>query len=330
MTVDDVKQVPHTLWQILWAAGKEYAADQASRMAAALAYYAIFALAPLLVLAVSVAGFVFGEQAAEGAIRSQIAETVGDQVAEAVESILVSAFETRFAAGTVGLLLAMWTGSAVFLQLQRSLDTIFHAPPHDIHGLVRIARQRSIALFPALGVGVALLTLLAANAAVANLGRLLPHELDWLRSLLAYAGPSTSFLLLVAIFSLMFRYLTSVRMPWRAAIRGAVFTAVAFIAGGVAVGLYLGRFAGAGTFGAVGTVAILLFFAYLMAQIFLFGAEVTKVYADYLEHGDIRQPSERETAADAAPRRPVGLQAPTAVVWAFLVGVAVGWWRRRR
>ena len=330
MTVDDVKQVPRTLWGILYAAGREFVADEVSRMAAALAYYSIFALAPLLVLAVSVAGFVFGEQAAEGAIREQLVETVGEPVAQAVEGILVSAFETRFAAGTVGLLLAMWTGSAVFLQLQRSLDTIFHAPPHDVHGAVRIVRQRTISFFPALGLGVALLTLLAVNAVVANIGRLLPHELDWLRSLLRYVTPAASLLLLVAIFSLLFRYLTSVRMPWRAVIRGAGFTAVLFVAGGIAVGIYLGRFAGAGTFGAVGAVAVLLFFAYLMAQIFLFGAEVTKVYADYLQHGDILQPSVREAngGEQEPPREPI--PAPTAVVWAFLVGLAVGRWRRRR
>lgn len=339
VTVDDVKRVPRTLGEILLAAGKEFAADRASRMAAALAYYAIFALAPLLVLAVSVAGFVFGEQAAEGTIRHQLTDTVGEQVANAVEGVLRSAFETRFAAGTVGLLLAIWAGSAVFLQVQGALDTVFEAPEHEhVHGLVRIARQRALAFAAAVGLGVVLLALLVANALLANLGQLIPDEAAWLRTLLSYVAPTVSFLLLIGIFSLMFQYLTRLRLPWRAVLRGAAFTAVLFVAGGYAVGFYLGRVAGAGTFGAVGAVAILLFFAYLMAQIFLFGAEVTKVYADYLEHGDIVQPSaRRETAARiaadqiAADRaRPKETSTPTVAVWAFLIGLVVGWWRRRR
>ena len=329
MTVDDVKQVPRTLWEILLAAGKEFAADRASRMAAALAYYTIFALAPLLVLAVSVAGFVFGRQAAEGAIRHQLVDTVGEPVAAAVERILQSAFETRFAAGTVGLLLAVWAGSAVFLQVQGALDTIFEAPEHEhVHGLVRVARQRAVAFAAALGLGVVLLTLLAANALLANLGRLVPTQTAWVGALLSAVGPVVSFLLLIGIFSLMFQYLTRLRLPWRAVLRGAAFTAVLFVAGAYAVGIYLGRVAGAGTFGAVGAVAVLLFFAYLMAQIFFFGAEVTKVYADYLEHGDIVQPSARQARPPTTPPAEAA-STPRAAVWAFLVGLAVGWWRRR-
>ncbi len=331
MTVDDVKRVPRTVGEILFAAGKEFAADRASRMAAALAYYAVFALAPLLVLAVSVAGFVFGEQAAEGAIRAQLIDTVGEPVATAVEDILRSAFETRFAAGTIGLVLAVWAGSAVFLQLQGALDTIFGAPEHEhVHGLVRIARQRAIGFAAAVGLGVVLLAILAANAAIAFLGGHMPAQLAWLRPVLSYGGPAVSFVLLIGVFSAMFQYLTSLRLPWRAVLRGAAGTAVLFIAGGYAVGLYLGRVAGAGTFGAVGAVAVLLFFAYLMAQIFLFGAEVTKVYADYLEHGDILQPSAREAAAADTGRQAPAEPVPKAAVWAFLVGLAIGWWRRRR
>lgn len=323
------------LFDLLFAAAKEFGSDSASRWAASLAYYTVFAAVPLLVLAVSVAGFVFGTQAATGAISDQLTEFVGTQVAGIVEDLLVQAFETRYASGLTGLALAVWTGSGVFLQLQAALNHIFHAPEKHFEGVVGMVVQRLVAFSAALGIGLVLLALLAANTVLAVLTTdLLPASWAAALPLLRFVGPLVSVLLLIGVFSLMFQYLTSVRLPWRAVRRGAAFTGVTFVVGAVVAGLYLGRLArGEGSiFAAVGSVAVLMVLVYLLGQIFLFGAELTKVYLDYLKYGDIVAPHERsrddeERARGEAPSPPV-VQLPRSTALAFLLGMLVGRSRR--
>jgi membrane protein len=323
------------LFDLLVAAGKEFGSDSASRWAASLAYYTVFAAVPLLVLAVSVAGFVFGTQAATGAISDQLTEFLGAQLAGIVEDLLVQAFETRYASGLTGLALAVWTGSGLFLQLQAALNHIFHAPEKRFEGVRGMVVQRLVAFSAAVGIGLVLLALLAANTGLAVLTTdVLPASWAGALPLLRFVGPVVSVLLLIVVFSLMFQYLTTVQLPWQAVRRGAAFTGITFVVGAVVAGIYLGRLArGEGSvFAAVGSLAVLMVLVYLLGQIFLFGAEVTKVYLDYLKFGDILAPHERsrddqEQVRGEPPPRPV-VQLPRSTALAFLLGMLVGRGRR--
>ncbi|MGH8874755.1 MAG: YihY/virulence factor BrkB family protein [Acidimicrobiia bacterium] len=325
---------------LIKAAGQEWANDKASRLAASLTYYAIFSLAPLLVLAVAVAGFVFGRVDARQAILGQAEVAAGEAIADALADIMDSASESRRTATVVSIALVFFGASTVFLQLQGALNIIFRAPEQRVRGVVAAVRQRVKAFLAALAIGVVLLTLLAANAALSFVDDFVPRQLEWLAELSRFAGPLVSFGLLVLVFGMMLQYLTVARVPWRAARWGAALTGVLFVVGAVVLGTYLSSSAVGSAYGPASVLIVLLAFTYYQAQIMLFGAEFTKVYADYLGHGVVAPPGARPAApghAGATPvstatrsRPEVATQVGPAAVWAFLAGLALGWWKGRK
>jgi membrane protein len=252
---------------ILQEAATSYGAHQASRLAAGLAFYALFSLGPLVLLAVAVAGLLFGEDAALGLVSDQLATILGSEVAELVEDLVAAATTGRGAAIWVGLGLAVVTGSGVFLQLQGALNFIFGAEPERTAGVLGFIRQRLIAFGSAVSLGLILAVLLGVQAVIQYLGG------GWIRVL----GSVAALGLLTAVLAAMYQYLSAVRLSAPAVGIGAVFTALATTAGAFLVGTYLGRVAHRGVFAAVGSVAVLLYFIYLQAQVFLFGGELIRV-----------------------------------------------------
>lgn len=316
-----------TVGGILKAAAAEYGVDRGSRMAAALSYYTLFALVPLLFIATAAAGFIFGDPSVVERIVGTVEELAGQAVADQVAEIIRIAESNAGASLTIGLVLAVFTGSGLFLQVQGVLNVIFHAPEDLDRGLMATIRKRAVGTVAAVILGVLVLTPIAAVSALGWVESFLPEGTPGLGFLVNAGVVVLSFTVLVLVVGFTFQGLTAITIPWRAARRGGVFTATVGLLGASLVGTYLNRFGATGTLGALGGLAVLLFFGYLMWQVYVFGAELTKVYADYLELGDVAPPSRRAPeppapAGDAAVEEPS--RAPVGAMAALVVGLVIG------
>ncbi|HEY5684356.1 MAG TPA: YihY/virulence factor BrkB family protein [Acidimicrobiia bacterium] len=344
---------------LLVVAAQEFAHDRAGRMAAALSYYTIFSLVPLLFVAVAVTAIVLGpssdalpadcSKAAEQPIPVdsdrpldrlvvQLDEVAGDSVTDPVRVLVCTARANAGASLSIGLLVVAFASSGIFLQVQGVLNNVFHVPDEKVRGLAGLVYKRLVALVSSLVLAVLVFTPVLAVGAVQFVAGLVPDEISWLRGVLGFGVPLISLSLLIGVIGLTFQGLTAAKIPWRAARRGGAVTAVGGLLAAFGVGTYLGRVVpGNVTFGALGGIAILLFFFNLMWVVYVFGAELTKVYADYLDHGDIRPPHERERGrfADEGDRPPappadVSTRAPVqAGIFAFAAGLVLGWWKKR-
>lgn len=314
-------------YEVLGAAGKQYGRDRVARMSAAVAYRAIFALAPLLLLAVFVFGVFIGSNfEAQAQIFDAVERYAGAQVALAVNDVLSSVEETGGAAGAFGFVLLLWTASGLFMELQNSLNDIFGVPHERTSGAVAFIRKRGIGFLFALGLGLALIGVWLLNFIWNFLGGLFPEDLAPVHRIIGVLTPIVSLVVLPLVIALSFQVLSRVKVRWRSVWWGSFFTSVAFLAAAYGTGLYFGQ-AGATAAGVAGSIFIILLLAFILSSVFLFGAEVTKVYDDYLERGQVSPDEPDGTQPEvvvAEPDRP----APLAAVFAFLAGLFVGWRRR--
>lgn len=263
--------------------------DRAASQGAALAFYTLFSLAPLLLIAVSVAGLAFGAEAARGEIFAQLHDLVGAAGAATIESILASvSWPAGGLAGTlVGLAIMVIGATSVFAELQSALDRIWEAPEQTQgKGLWTLLRARVLSFGVVLGLGFLLIVSLLFSAALAALQRWwAPAMQDW-EILLGALNLGTSFLLLVLMFAMIYKLMPRVRIAWADVWTGAAITALLFTLGRSLIGLYLGHSAVASGFGAASSLVVLLVWVYYSAQIFLLGAEFTWVYAH--RYGSLR------------------------------------------
>jgi membrane protein len=317
--------------EILAEAAQEYGANRASRMAAAISYRTVFALAPLLMIAVAVLGSFLGSRTeAQQQIVESIESVAGPQIAEVVDGILTSALGSSGTAYLIGGILLLWTASSLFLELQRDLNDIFEVPHEEVSGIVGMVRLRGIGFLWVLGLGFLLVATWLVNAVWGFVSGLLPGNLEALDDLVTVITPLASLILLPLVFALIFKTMTARRIPWRAAWVGGAFTAVVFLLAAYGVGLYF-EIAGPTTaLGFAGSFVIILFLAYFLSMVFLYGAEVTKAYTDRLEATET-PPVSRPLYTDpqvvvAVPRAGI----PTAAFMAFLAGLIAGWRRSRR
>jgi membrane protein len=316
---------------LLADAAAKYGRDRASRMAAAIAYRTVFALAPLLILAMAILGWFLGSRTeAQAAIEDAIEAIAGPEVAELIGDVLTSALLSANTAALIGLVLLLWTASSLFLEMQRDLNDIFNAPGESATGIVAMVRTRGIGFLWVVGLGVVLIATWLLNAIWRYVGQLLPESLETARDLITVLTPLVSLLLLPVLFALIFQTMTVVRIPWRAVWVGGAFTAVVFLAASYGIGLWFQLFDPTTALGFAGSFVVVLFLAYFLAMVFLFGAEVTKVYSDRLTMVE-SEPSGAVVTSDplvlvAAPRE--GL--PRTVLLAFLAGLIAGWRRTRR
>jgi membrane protein len=242
------------------------------------------------------AGFVFDDPQAVDELVSQVSNVAGEAVGEVIADLMDVVQDQRGSALTIGLALAAFSASSIFLQVQGVLNLLFHVPPeHRRQGVFGWLVNRAVALASALVLSVIVLLPIAAVGAIGLISSLIPDNLAWLQAAARLVIPLVSLGLLTATVGITFQVLTSVKIPWKAASRGGAATAIAGLAAAYLVGLYLGQAGSSGTLGALGGLAILLFFFNLMWMVYVFGAEVTKTYSDYLDHGDVLQPSIRET-----------------------------------
>ncbi len=268
-------------WSLLKETSHEWKRDNASRLSAALAYYTVLSLAPLIVITLSIAGLAFGNEAARGQLASELGAIVGGQAAQGVQTIVSSAQQPKTGAvsAAIGALALLFGASGVFTELQSSLDTIWDVAPRPDRGFWATVKERLFSFTLVLGVAFLLLVSLVLSAALSALGTLLARSLPGGEALWHVVNAVVSFAVITVLFALIFRYVPHANVGWRDVWAGAAATAVLFTIGKFVLGLYLGKSTVGSAYGAAGSVVVLVVWVYYAAQILFFGAEFTQVKA---------------------------------------------------
>lgn len=260
---------------------KEWMDDGALQLGAALSYYTIFSLAPMLLIAISVAGLIFGREAAQGELVGQLRGLIGQQGAEFIQTMVANAGKQgQGVLGTIlGIVTILFGATGVFAQLQTSLNQIWDVEAKPAKGIWGFLRTRVLSFGMVLGIGFLLLVSLVISAAVAALDTYAAGLFPGAEVVIGIISAVVGLGLITLLFAMIFRYLPDVKIAWKDVWVGAAITSLLFLIGKVLIGLYLGNSSVASTYGAAGSLVILLLWIYYSAQILFFGAEVTQVYA---------------------------------------------------
>jgi membrane protein len=268
------------VWTLLRDAADGWLTHRASTTGAALAFYTIFSLAPVLILSIAIAGFFFGEAAARGEIVDQIGDLVGPQGATLVQSVLQNA--SRRDAGLIATIVSIVTlilgANTALAELKAGLDQIWDVPPERRTGFWYSLRTRLLSVGLILVLGFLMLVSLAISAALAALEKLSRGDL-FINTVLGWVNSLFGFVLVAALFATIYKVLPSVKIAWRDVTIGSFVTALLFTAGKFAIGAYIGNSGVASTYGAAGSVVLILIWVYYSAQILLYGAEFTRAFA---------------------------------------------------
>jgi membrane protein len=289
-------------WRLTYESVNEWMSDRASRKGAALAFYTVFSLAPILILSIAIAGIFFGEEAARGEIFDQVRGLLGNDAAAAIQSMIQNA--DKPGAGLIATLIGVVTlfvgATTALAELKDGLDQIWDAPPEKTKGFFYFLRKRLLSVGLILSLGFLLLVSLVFTAVTSALARRWGPQ-DATGLVLQGLNFVVSFGLVTLLFAMIYKILPAVRIAWRDVVIGALVTALMFSIGKWAIGLYLGNSAVASSYGAAGSIILVLLWVYYSAQIFLLGAEFTKVYAH--RYGSRRHlPTPTRDGATAAAR----------------------------
>ncbi|HEX2021863.1 MAG TPA: YihY/virulence factor BrkB family protein [Candidatus Thermoplasmatota archaeon] len=271
---------------------KDFVEDKAARLGAALAYYTVFSLAPLLVIVVGIVGLFLGQEAAQGSLLDGMARVLGPDGAEMVRTMLSAGFSpgAGWLAATLGVLALLFGATGVVAQLKDALNTIWEVKPKPGRGLLRIVRTRVLSLGMVLAIGFLLLVSLVVSAGLAALGTTVRDALPGSEAIYFALNVLIALVVTTALFALLFRFLPDVKVAWRDVTLGAFVTALLFNVGQALLGLYLARAGAATAYGAAGSLVVILLWVFYSAQIFFLGAEFTQVYAN--RYGSRVRPSE--------------------------------------
>jgi membrane protein len=268
------------IWSLLLDAANGWLDHRASRTGAALAFYTVFSLAPVLTLSIAIAGFFFGEAAARGEIVDQMGELVGPQGAELVQSVLRNA--SRPGAGVIATIVSVVTlilgANTALAELKAGLDQTWQVPPERRTGFWYSVRTRLLSVGLILSLGFLLLVSLVISAALTALERFSRGEM-LVNTVLTWINFLFAFVLVAALFATIYKVLPSVKIAWRDVTIGSLVTAFLFTLGKFAIGVYIGNSGVASTYGAAGSVVLILIWVYYSAQILLYGAEFTHAFA---------------------------------------------------
>ncbi|HUF16562.1 MAG TPA: YihY/virulence factor BrkB family protein [Thermoanaerobaculia bacterium] len=261
---------------------REFGKDKVPRLAAALAYFALFSLAPLLVIAIAVAGFAFGEEAARGEIVGQIEGVIGETGGKAIQEMIRNAGQQKQKGvlATIAALIALLFGaSGVFGQLKDTMNTVWGVEEKREGGIVSMIRQRFWSFAMVLGVGFLLLTSLIISAALAAAGTFMEGRLPGGATLWQIVTFAVSFAIITLLMALIFKYIPDAEVGWGDVWLGAAFTAFLFVLGKFGIGFYLGKSTVASTYGAAASIIIVILWLYYSGLILFFGSEFTEVYS---------------------------------------------------
>ena len=255
--------------------------DNVARLAASLAYYTLLSIAPLIILAVAVAGLAFGEDAARQHISAELSGVVGAGAATAIESIAKNAHTPGSGALSIaiGLLVLLFGASGVFGELQAALNTVWQVAPKPGRGIWGVVKDRFFSFTLVVGVAFLLLVSLVVSAALTWVGQVFERALPGGAFVWQLLNFALSLAVVTALFALMFKTLPDVHIRWRDVWVGAAVTAALFTLGKFGLGIYLGSAGVSFAYGAAGSIVALVIWVYYSAQVLLIGAEFTEVYA---------------------------------------------------
>lgn len=295
---------------------KEWQDDKVTRLAAALAYYTMLSLAPLLIIVVSIAGFVFGEAAAAGEISAQISATVGESAADLIETAIAQAGQpgSGMFATIIGVITLILGATGVFAQLQDAMNTVWDVQPRPDQGVGGMVKKRITALAMVLGIGFLLLVSLTVSALLRGLNEYLSGVLPGGAIVWQVVNFVVSLAVITLLFAMIFKYLPDVHVSWGDVWVGALVTAILFTIGQFLLGFYFGSSAVGSAYGAAGSLVALLVWVYYSALIMFFGAEFTQVYARH--QGARIVPDEGAVALTAQARARQGIPRQAQVVQA--------------
>lgn len=273
---------PRAWWSLVKQAGNAWIDDYAPSMGAALSYYSMFSLAPLLLIVIAIAGLVFGEEAARGEVFGQIRGLLGTESAQAVEAVLASLH--RPAEGTASALLGIAVllvgATSVFGELQDALDRIWRAPARvRASGWWNLLRTRLLSFGMILGIAFLLMVSLVLSAAISALGKWWGGVFGNWATLAQAVNLGVGLLMTTGVFAMIYKLMPRVAVRWHDVWLGALLTAVLFTVGRYLIGAYIGTSGVASGFGAAGSLIVIFVWVYYSAQIFLLGAELTWAYA---------------------------------------------------
>jgi membrane protein len=269
------------IWILTKAAAASWVDDYAQSMGAALAYYTMLSIAPFLLIVISLAGMIFGVDAARGEIAVQLKGLMGRAGAEAVQKLLESASKPAesMTAAVGGLVLLLVGATSVFAELQDALDRIWRAPKRSRRGILSLLRVRLLSFGTIAGISFLMMVSLVVSAGLAAIGKLWgPRFSDW-QSLVSVVNVVFSYALTTTVFAMIYKVMPRVKVAWRDVLIGATVTALLFTIGKSLIGLYIGRSGLTSGFGAAGSLVMAMVWVYYSAQIFLLGAEFTWAYA---------------------------------------------------
>ena len=273
---------PGALWWVMKRALAGWWDDNVPRLGASLAYYTLFALSPVLLVATAIAGLVFGKDAVRGVIVGQIVGLVGHQGAQAVQAMLENAAQpsSSIPATIIGLVTLFLGATGAFLELQTALNAIWRVKPRPGANVRAFVVQRLISFGLVVGVGFLLLVSLLVSAGLAALSRYLGQLLPALTAFWEAGNVLVSLFVITLLFAMVYKVLPDVRLRWRDVWVGALVTAGFFSIGKQLIGLYLGTSSVGSSYGAAGSVVVLLIWVYYSAQVVLLGAEFTRFYVE--------------------------------------------------
>ena len=266
------------IWRLLRTAASEWWKRNSSQMGAALAFYAVFSIAPVLIIALNLVGWFFGPDAVHSRLDEQMEVYVGKTAAAAIQSMIVAASQPN--AGIVatawGWIALLVGASGMFAQMQEALNTIWDVPADPSRGLFKLILSRLLSFLMVFVIALMLLLLVLINMVLTAFNQ---YAADWFPRVLVIAhwlNSLGSIAIVVLLFAMIFKYLPEVRVAWKDVWLGAVMTAMLFTLGKYGIGYYLTIAAISSAYGAAGSIAVILLWAYYSSQILFFGAEITK------------------------------------------------------
>ncbi|XZN96696.1 MAG: YihY/virulence factor BrkB family protein [Microcoleus sp.] len=278
-----------TVLSLLKQTFTEWQEDKAPTLAAALAYYTVFSLAPLLIIVIAIAGLVFGADAAQGQIVTQLQSLIGKDGAQTVQDLIVKASEPKsgMIATLVGVATLLWGASNVFTNLKEALNTIWNVSPPPGRGIWGFFQDRILSFAMILGIGFLLLVSLVISALLAAVSYWLNGLLHLPVGIWQIVDFAISFGVVTLLFALIYKLLPDVDLAWNDVWIGSAITSVLFTIGKSLIGIYLGGSGVASTYGAAGSFVIILLWINYSAQILFLGAEFTQVWAN--RYGSLMQ-----------------------------------------
>jgi membrane protein len=268
-----------SVWFLIRNTAEDWLNHKDARQGAALAYYSVFSLGPIIVIAVAIAGLVFGRDAARGEVDLQLAGLLGNAATTAVDAMLVGASKPQqgLVAACVGTTILLFTAVGVVVQLKDAFNTVWEVDAKRVSGLWPFTRAYLVSAAAVISLGFLLLVSLIFTAALSVIGKYVDAQFPAVT--LQISGSLVSFVAIAFVFALMFKWLPDAPVDWRDVWLGAAITAALFEFGKFLIGVYIGRQAFDSTYGAAASLVVVLIWPYYSAQILLMGAEFTRVYA---------------------------------------------------